>query len=41
VVTVLSTEPLTRDEPWTPLQSGEAILLHHGELVEQELPAQA
>ena len=38
VVTVLSTEPLTRDEPWTALQRGEALLLRHGELVQQALP---
>lgn len=33
VVTILSTEPLTRDEHWEPLPSGEAVLLRHGEVV--------
>ena len=41
VVTILSTEPLTRDEPWTPLRCGEALLLCHGEVVERALPAEA
>jgi glutamine amidotransferase len=35
VVTIVSTEPLTRDEAWLPLQPGEALLLHRGELVLQ------
>jgi glutamine amidotransferase len=33
VVTILATEPLTRDEPWEPLPPGEAVLLRHGEVV--------
>ena len=41
VVTILCTEPLTIDEPWTPLACGEALLLCHGELVEQALPSDA
>jgi predicted glutamine amidotransferase len=33
VVTILSTEPLTAEETWQPLQIGEAILLKAGEIV--------
>jgi glutamine amidotransferase len=33
VVTILSTEPLTRDECWQALPPGEAVLLRHGEVV--------
>ena len=33
VVTILSTEPLTRDEDWQQLPPGEAVLLRHGEVV--------
>jgi glutamine amidotransferase len=33
VVTILSTEPLTAQETWQPLQVGEAILLKAGEIV--------
>jgi len=32
VVTVVSTEPLTTDEPWRALKSSEALLLVHGEV---------
>jgi len=32
VVTILATEPLTRDEQWQPLPPGEAVLLRHGEV---------
>ena len=32
VVTILSTEPLTRDECWQQLPPGEAVLLQHGEV---------
>ncbi|MEB3265219.1 MAG: class II glutamine amidotransferase [Cyanobacteriota bacterium] len=35
VVTVLSTEPLTRDEDWLPLEGGEAVLLRRGRIVHQ------
>jgi len=33
VVTILSTEPLTAEETWQPLQVGEAILLKAGAIV--------
>lgn len=33
VVTILSTEPLTRDACWQQLPPGEAVLLRHGEVV--------
>ncbi|WP_216900011.1 class II glutamine amidotransferase [Synechococcus sp. CCY 9618] len=33
VVTIVSTEPLTTDECWTPLAEGEALLLRGGEVV--------
>lgn len=33
VVTIVSTEPLTTDEQWLPLQAGEAVLLVGGEVV--------
>lgn len=33
VVTILSTEPLTLDEQWLPLQVGEALLLQRGDIV--------
>jgi|LakMenEpi03Aug12_release.lakeMendotaPanAssembly.Ray.scaffolds.fasta_scaffold02287_36 predicted glutamine amidotransferase len=35
VVTILATEPLTRDETWQPLLPGEAVLLRHGEVARQ------
>ncbi|MFM7311991.1 MAG: class II glutamine amidotransferase [Cyanobium sp.] len=38
VVTIISTEPLTRDEPWVPLQVGEALLFRQGEIVQHHLP---
>lgn len=38
VVTIISTEPLTRDEPWLALQRGEALLLRRGEIVQHHLP---
>ncbi|MEB3352068.1 MAG: class II glutamine amidotransferase [Cyanobacteriota bacterium] len=33
VVTLLSTEPLTRDEHWLALEPGEALLLRHGQIL--------
>jgi predicted glutamine amidotransferase len=41
VVTILSTEPLTRDECWEPLRSGEAVLLQNGEVVKRRQGVQA
>jgi glutamine amidotransferase len=38
VVTIVSTEPLTRNETWLPLRPGEALLLRHGELVQHHQP---
>jgi predicted glutamine amidotransferase len=38
VATIISTEPLTRDEPWLQLQAGEALLLKHGEIVQRHVP---
>jgi len=38
VVTIVSTEPLTTNEQWLPLQSGEALLLRAGELVDHFIP---
>jgi len=38
VVTIVSTEPLTRDEAWLPLQAGEAVLLVGGEVVRHQPP---
>ncbi|MEA5392218.1 class II glutamine amidotransferase [Cyanobium gracile UHCC 0139] len=38
VVTIVSTEPLTRDEEWLPLQAGEAVLLVGGEVVRHQPP---
>jgi predicted glutamine amidotransferase len=35
VVTIVTTEPLTANEIWTPLAVGEAILLRGGEVVQQ------
>lgn len=35
VVTIVSTEPLTTDEIWIPLQVGEAVLLRAGEVCRQ------
>lgn len=40
VVTIVSTEPLTTDEEWLPLQAGEAVLLVDGEVVRLQ-PASA
>jgi glutamine amidotransferase len=37
VVTIVSTEPLTRNELWHSLQPGEACLLDHGEVVANHL----
>mgnify|MGYP003347251002 FL=1 len=39
VVTIISTEPLTRDEDWLPLQPGEALLLRRGEIVQRHRQA--
>jgi glutamine amidotransferase len=38
VVTILSTEPLTLDEQWLPLQVGEALLLKRGDIVAHAMP---
>ena len=38
VVTILSTEPLTLDEQWLPLQVGEALMLSRGEIVYHDCP---
>lgn len=38
VVTIVSTEPLTRDEEWLALQAGEAVLLVGGEVVRHQPP---
>jgi predicted glutamine amidotransferase len=38
VVTIVSTEPLTTDEEWLPLQAGEAVLLVDGEVVHRQPP---
>lgn len=38
VVTILSTEPLTLDEQWLPLQVGEALLLQRGDIVAHSIP---
>ncbi|MCX5944914.1 MAG: class II glutamine amidotransferase [Cyanobacteria bacterium] len=38
VVTIVSTAPLTTNELWLPLQSGEALLLRSGELVAHYSP---
>jgi glutamine amidotransferase len=35
VVTIVSTEPLTTDETWIPLQVGEAVLLKAGEVCQK------
>ncbi len=39
VVTIISTEPLTTDECWTPLAVGEALLLRGGEVVRRAVPS--
>ena len=39
VVTIVSTEPLTTDECWTPLAKGEALLLWGGEVVRRAVPS--
>jgi glutamine amidotransferase len=39
VVTIVSTEPLTTDEEWLPLQVGEAVLLVGGDVVRHHVPA--
>jgi glutamine amidotransferase len=41
VVTIVSTQPLTTNEHWLPLQCGEALLLRCGELVAQHTPEPA
>ena len=38
VVTVISTEPLTSNEQWQPLQPGEALLLQQGRVLHRLLP---
>ena len=38
VVTILSTEPLTLDEQWLPLQVGEALLLQRGDIIAHRVP---
>ena len=38
VVTILSTEPLTLDEQWIPLQVGEALLLQRGDIIAYRVP---
>ncbi|MCT0212483.1 MULTISPECIES: class II glutamine amidotransferase [unclassified Synechococcus] len=38
LVTIICTEPLTKDEPWRPLAPGEALLLRHGEIVLHHQP---
>ncbi|MEA5441435.1 class II glutamine amidotransferase [Cyanobium gracile] len=38
VVTIVSTEPLTSDERWTPLVPGEALLLRGGEVIRRAGP---
>ena len=38
MVTIVSTEPLTMDEEWLPLQAGEAVLLVDGEVVHRQPP---
>lgn len=40
VVTIISTEPLTSDEQWRPLERGEALLLQRGAVVERRLLSQ-
>jgi len=40
VVTIVSTEPLTSNEAWRPLEMGEALLLQRGEVVERRLAPQ-
>jgi len=41
VVTIVSTEPLTRNESWRSLELGEALLLQRGEVSERRLGLQA
>ena len=41
VVTIVSTQPLTTNEQWLPLQCGEALLLRSGELVAHYTPEPA
>ena len=36
VVTILSTEPLTTDEHWQPLQAGESLLFCDGDLIRRD-----
>lgn len=38
VVTIIATQPLTSNEKWNKLQSGEAILFKHGEVIHHFLP---
>jgi glutamine amidotransferase len=38
VVTILSTEPLTRDEQWQPFQAGESLLFCAGEIQRRSRP---
>jgi glutamine amidotransferase len=37
VVTIISTEPLTNNEQWRQLESGEALLLQNGEVMQRRL----
>jgi glutamine amidotransferase len=39
VVTIVSTEPLTTNETWRPLQPGEGLMLEHGEVTQHHLSA--
>jgi predicted glutamine amidotransferase len=41
VVTIVSTEPLTRNETWRSLAVGEALLLQRGEVTQRRLAVQA
>lgn len=41
VVTIVSTEPLTRNEEWRRLEVGESLLLQRGEVVERRLMSQS
>lgn len=36
VVTIIATEPLTEDEPWTPMSAGEMVLFIDGALARQD-----
>ncbi|NDC35119.1 MAG: class II glutamine amidotransferase [Synechococcaceae bacterium WB9_2_112] len=41
VVTIVSTEPLTSNEQWRQLETGEALLLQRGEVIQRRLSAQS